>query len=694
MRHRLILRPLSIALTILCILVPLINLTASPVAAAPKGRAPGGANSAANTPFTTIGQGTPAAPIKINIGSDLSYQILYNYNDGTNLATSGQIFPHSGQLADAGDLLWIGGTVYGPDFDNHDASSAFCGGPIVPFTPVSQAKTGSGTSGDPYRTVTRVTAGPIQIDETVTLIDGDHFVTIRRALTNTSGATVPLSLFHAADIYLKGSDAGYGYYNATSQSVGGYNQTKDWYEVFTPVDPPQRYQETSYCSLWKQISDNGAPGNGLTSGIEATNYTDNGIALRWDRTLGAGQSTSVQDFHSFGTMPLIPSTPGVCFNPSPVIFAPQVVGNSSPTQFVTLNNCGNAPLTIGTLTLGGADPGDFTFTSSCAGLTIAAGSSCGILITFKPTATGARTATISVTDNASNSPQVLQLSGTGIPPHPPYVLTLQTSGPCTVTTASPAGTPVPAGLSYPDHAPVTLTPHAAAGAVFIGWQSGAANVPKGWADPWTFNMNSDYTVTAVCVPQPSFPDYTPQTAVKIDPIIRLAALGIIRGYQDGRFGPGDTTLRAQMAALIARGVGWDAEDHGNFFPDKSSIDNNLWRNVGTLYYYNVARGYSDGTYNPFGEVLYAQTISFIVRGMVTHGYWTQQPDSDPSLYPAVTVASGHRSDIATYVHYAGALPTIPIGQPFSQWSQPSPRLWFAQAEWQALDSYFNHGFTP
>jgi len=308
-------------------------------------------------------------------------------------------------------------------------------------------------------------------------------------------------------------------------------------------------------------------------------------------------------------------------------------------------------------------------------------------VTFTPAATGARAATIAIADNAGDSPQALPLAGTGVPPHPPYTLTLATSGPCAATTASPPGP------SYGDHAAVTLTPHAAPGALFVGWRSGAANTPKGWADPWTFPMNDDYTITAVCVPQPAFPDYTPLSPAKTDPIIRLAALGVVRGYEDARFGPGDTTLRAQMAALIARGVGWDQEDHGNFFPDRGTVDANLWRNVGTLYYYNVARGYADGTYSPTGEVLYAQTISFIVRGMVTNGYWAQQPD-DPALYPAVPAASGHRADIATYVHYAGALPDKPRGVQFTTWNEPSPRAWFARAEWQALDSFFNHGFTP
>jgi len=40
-----------------------------------------------------------------------------------------------------------------------------------------------------------------------------------------------------------------------------------------------------------------------------------------------------------------------------------------------------------------------------------------------------------------------------------------------------------------------------------------------------------------------------------DAVTQLAARGVIGGYDNGCFGPGDATLRAQMAALIARAMG-------------------------------------------------------------------------------------------------------------------------------------------
>jgi len=64
------------------------------------------------------------------------------------------------------------------------------------------------------------------------------------------------------------------------------------------------------------------------------------------------------------------------------------------------------------ITFTGADPGDFAETNTC-GASLAARSRCTISLTFTPGATGTRTATLTVTDSANNSPQTMALTGTG-----------------------------------------------------------------------------------------------------------------------------------------------------------------------------------------------------------------------------------------------------------------------------------------
>ena len=99
-------------------------------------------------------------------------------------------------------------------------------------------------------------------------------------------------------------------------------------------------------------------------------------------------------------------------SPTSLAFGNQSVGATSAAQTVTLSNTGNAALSITSLALTGTNPSDFAQTNTC-GSSVAAGNSCTISVTFKPTASGSRTASVSITDNASGSPQTVSLSGTG-----------------------------------------------------------------------------------------------------------------------------------------------------------------------------------------------------------------------------------------------------------------------------------------
>ncbi|HEU5328050.1 MAG TPA: S8 family serine peptidase [Thermomicrobiales bacterium] len=198
----------------------------------------------------------------------------------------------------------------------------------------------------------------------------------------------------------------------------------------------------------------------------------------------------------------------------------------------------------------------------------------------------------------------------------------------------------------------------------------------------TYGWGRIDVAAALAAARPTFSDVPPGnpyfTAVE-----QLAARGITEGYGNGQFGPSDLAIRAQMAAFIARSLGWEAQNWGNPFSDQSGVDNVLWRDVGTLAHYNVARGYGDGTFRPRGPVLHVQTASFIARALVTAGYWQPQPD-DPTIYPNVPLSSGGRLDLITYVHYAGALPDRPVNAAWSDWNTPATRGWFAQVLWQAL----------
>jgi phospholipase C len=105
-------------------------------------------------------------------------------------------------------------------------------------------------------------------------------------------------------------------------------------------------------------------------------------------------------------------TPSVTLSPGSLTFATQLVYTSSASQNVTLMNTGSATLNITSITVTGANAKDFSQTNTC-GTTVAAGGSCSISVTFRPVAKNARTAAISISDNASGSPQAAVLTGTG-----------------------------------------------------------------------------------------------------------------------------------------------------------------------------------------------------------------------------------------------------------------------------------------
>ncbi len=101
--------------------------------------------------------------------------------------------------------------------------------------------------------------------------------------------------------------------------------------------------------------------------------------------------------------------PAVTLAPTNLTFANQTVGTTSATQSVTLTNGGNATLNISSY----ATSGDFAQTNTC-GSSVATGANCTISVTFTPTAVGTRTGSVTITDNASDSPQMIGLTGTAI----------------------------------------------------------------------------------------------------------------------------------------------------------------------------------------------------------------------------------------------------------------------------------------
>jgi len=95
-------------------------------------------------------------------------------------------------------------------------------------------------------------------------------------------------------------------------------------------------------------------------------------------------------------------------SPSAINFGNVATNGYSSWQALTLTNNGTTAVSIGNVTLAGAG---FTDQSYCSG-SLAAGAQCVIYVLFHPITGGTFNGSVTVSDSASNSPQVASLSGT------------------------------------------------------------------------------------------------------------------------------------------------------------------------------------------------------------------------------------------------------------------------------------------
>jgi Pro-kumamolisin, activation domain/Abnormal spindle-like microcephaly-assoc'd, ASPM-SPD-2-Hydin len=115
--------------------------------------------------------------------------------------------------------------------------------------------------------------------------------------------------------------------------------------------------------------------------------------------------------------------PAVTLTPTSLTFASTTVGSTTAAQVVTVKNSGTAALTLTSETLTGTNAASFLISANTCTTSLAAAASCTVSVEFKPTAAGALTASLSIADNATGSPQVVTLTGTGAAATPAVTLT-------------------------------------------------------------------------------------------------------------------------------------------------------------------------------------------------------------------------------------------------------------------------------
>ncbi|MEP6656001.1 MAG: M12 family metallo-peptidase [Betaproteobacteria bacterium] len=110
-----------------------------------------------------------------------------------------------------------------------------------------------------------------------------------------------------------------------------------------------------------------------------------------------------------------PPTTGIAtLSAASIAFGTVKVGRMSAVQTVTLANTGVGTLTLNAMTSGGANPGDFVRSGTCAVATaLSGGQSCTVAYAFKPSATGARDGSLALGTSAGTVNLALSGRGSG-----------------------------------------------------------------------------------------------------------------------------------------------------------------------------------------------------------------------------------------------------------------------------------------
>ena len=210
----------------------------------------------------------------------------------------------------------------------------------------------------------------------------------------------------------------------------------------------------------------------------------------------------------------------VTVQPTSLSFSSTAVGSISPPQSVTITNTGTEPLSINSIGVGSSL--DYAETSAtCLALQnlLAVGQSCTVSVTFTPTASGTRNASLSISDNATGSPQTVALTGIGAAA---FTLSSPSAGnPTIIGSTQTTFTIVANGTNFTGAITLACSSGTAAtctfsqNPIFVGGVSSimtVSNLSAGFPNPYIFSVTgtsgsqtttlqlslgfSDYTLTA------------------------------------------------------------------------------------------------------------------------------------------------------------------------------------------------------
>ncbi len=298
-------------------------------------------------------------------------------------------------------------------------------------------------------------------------------------------------------------------------------------------------------------------------------------------TIMDSTSASPHSFTLTGTGVAASTT--IKITPTSLAFSDQAVGQTTSRALtIVVTNTGNVPVIIDRV----VESGDFRVTSNgCTTLAFRTpDSTCNISVVFTPTAVGARTGSITITDNATGSPQIVTLSGNG----------LAVSATATLSPTTLAFSKQPVGLaSFTQTAIITNT----------------GNVPINLTSATITGTNpGDFSQTNFCIPSVVTPTRTCSITVTFTPTatgVRTAKLNVLDDAGTQSVNLSGTGVTATLAAsFVPASMTFEAQATGTTSPNQNLIVVNsgdeplIISNIVAAGNFTIAGGFCTETLNP------------------------------------------------------------------------------------------------
>lgn len=101
-----------------------------------------------------------------------------------------------------------------------------------------------------------------------------------------------------------------------------------------------------------------------------------------------------------------------------------------------------------------------------------------------------------------------------------------------------------------------------------------------------------------------------------DSIKRLLGMGVVSGYTDGTYKPGNNITRAEFAKIMVDALGWKATAAPSLkFADAAQIGDWAKGYVATAVEKGLIAGYSDNTFKPANQITRAEIATIVVKAL-------------------------------------------------------------------------------